>query len=78
MAMNDSLNTSLVALRANQIAGPQGLLPISLSTWWAGVKAGRYPQPIRLGARLTVWKRHEIMALLEHGIHSADAHDGTA
>lgn len=23
------------------------LIPVSRSTWWAGVKSGRYPQPVR-------------------------------
>ncbi|MTV38040.1 AlpA family phage regulatory protein [Duganella radicis] len=50
-------------LRAKQIAGP--ILPISLSTWWAGVKSGRYPQPIKLGPRTTVWRRDEILALFD-------------
>jgi predicted DNA-binding transcriptional regulator AlpA len=53
------------ALRANQIAGPKGILPISLSTWWAGVKSGRYPQPTKLGPRVTVWRRDQVMELLE-------------
>lgn len=53
------------ALRANQIAGPTGILPISLSAWWAGVKDRRYPQPIKLSPRVTVWKRDEVMALLD-------------
>ena len=25
------------------------LIPVSRSTWWAGVKSGRYPQPVKLG-----------------------------
>lgn len=30
------------------------LIPVSRSTWWAGVKSGRYPQPVRsLGRRIT-------------------------
>jgi predicted DNA-binding transcriptional regulator AlpA len=41
------------------------LIPISASAWWAGVRGGRYPQPIRLGDRITVWKKSDIDALLE-------------
>lgn len=52
-------------LRAKQIAGKEGILPISLSTWWEGVKTGRYPQPTKLGPRITVWNRDDIMALLK-------------
>jgi predicted DNA-binding transcriptional regulator AlpA len=58
------LNTHLVALRANQIAGPNGILPISRSSWWAGVKSGHYPPAIKLSARVTVWDRDQILNLL--------------
>ena len=27
------------------------VFPISKSTWWAGIKEGRYPPPIKLGPR---------------------------
>jgi prophage regulatory protein len=40
------------------------LLPISASTWWAGVKCGKFPKPIKLGQRITVWRSDEIDALL--------------
>ncbi|WP_286237596.1 helix-turn-helix transcriptional regulator [Neptuniibacter halophilus] len=39
--------------------------PISKSHWWAGVKAGRLPPPVRLGPRTTVWKVEDIRELLE-------------
>ncbi len=39
--------------------------PVSKSTWWAGVKAGRYPAGYKLSARITAWKAEEIFALLE-------------
>ncbi len=45
------------------------LVPICKSQWWAGVAAGRYPQPYRgLGARTTVWRVEDIRALLEGGM----------
>ena len=41
------------------------LIPVSKSTWWAGVKAGRFPAPIRtLGRRITAWKVEDIRALI--------------
>lgn len=41
------------------------LIPISKSTWWQGVKEGRYPQPVRtLGMRITVWRAEDIRALI--------------
>lgn len=41
------------------------LIPVSKSTWWQGVKEGRYPQPVRtLGTRITVWRIEDIRALI--------------
>ncbi len=41
------------------------LIPISKSTWWAGVKDGRFPKPVKLGPRITVWRVEEIRELIE-------------
>jgi predicted DNA-binding transcriptional regulator AlpA len=42
------------------------IIPVSKSTWWAGVKSRRYPQPARtLGARITAWRVKDIRALVE-------------
>ncbi len=50
-------------LRLNQVLT---YIPVSKSTWWAGVKSGRYPQPVRtLGARITAWRVEDIRALIE-------------
>lgn len=40
------------------------IIPASKSTWWAGVKAGRYSQSVRLGGRCTAW-RADIRAYIE-------------
>lgn len=60
-------------LRLSQIIGnPKAnppipaIIPVSKSSWWAGVKNGRYPQPVRsLGARITAWDVQSIRALIE-------------
>ena len=44
------------------------LYPVSASTWWAGVRAGRFPQPVKLGARATAWRAEEIAALIEAAV----------
>ena len=41
------------------------LIPISKSTWWAGVKSGRYPKPVKLGPRITAWRVEDVRALIE-------------
>lgn len=40
-------------------------IPISRSAWWAGVKSGKYPAAVKLGANTTAWKAEEIHALIE-------------
>ena len=41
------------------------LIPVSKSTFWAGVRSGRYPQPVRtLGDRITAWRVEDIRALI--------------
>ena len=52
-------------VRLSQILAPTGLIPVSKSTWWQGVKDGRFPQPRKLGPRTTVWKVADIRALFE-------------
>jgi prophage regulatory protein len=43
------------------------LIPVSKSSWWAGVKTRRYPQPVRtLGVRITAWRAEAIMALISN------------
>jgi len=41
------------------------VFPASSSNWWAGVKSGRYPQPVKLSARTTAWKVEDIRSLIE-------------
>jgi prophage regulatory protein len=41
------------------------LIPVSRSTWWAGVKSGRYPSPVKLSARVTAWRCEDIRKLIE-------------
>ncbi|MGH8478354.1 MAG: helix-turn-helix transcriptional regulator [Gammaproteobacteria bacterium] len=41
------------------------VIPVSPSTWWAGVKSGHFPKPVKLGPRITAWKVEDIRALVE-------------
>jgi predicted DNA-binding transcriptional regulator AlpA len=52
-------------VRLSQILAPAGPIPVSKSTWWDGVKDGRFPKPQKLGPRTTVWKVADIRALYE-------------
>ena len=49
-------------LRLNQILK---ILPIGRSTWWQGVKDGRFPQPLKLSERITVWDEDEVLDLVK-------------
>jgi prophage regulatory protein len=60
-------------LRLTQILGnpkaeppTPALIPVSKSTWWQGVKNGRFPKPVKLSARTTAWRVEDIRALINH------------
>lgn len=40
------------------------VIPVSRSTWWAWVKDGKAPQPVKLGPKTTAWKVEDIRALI--------------
>lgn len=52
-------------LRLASILAPNGPIPVSKSTWWAGVKTGRFPTPVKLGPRITAWRVEDIQALID-------------
>ena len=41
------------------------LIPVCPATWWAGCRSGRFPKPIKLSPRVTVWKAADIAAFME-------------
>lgn len=41
------------------------LIPVSRGTWLAGVKTGKYPQPVKLGERSVAWRVEDIQALID-------------
>jgi hypothetical protein len=74
MAANRQL-PSLGYLRLYQILGdPKAdppippIIPISSTAWWKGVREGRFPTPVKLGPRTTVWKVSDIQKLIEEGV----------
>lgn len=40
-------------------------IPVSKSTWWNGVKDGRFPQAVKLGPRTTAWRAEDIKSYIE-------------
>jgi prophage regulatory protein len=68
--MNELPQTGFIRLSkiiGNPKADPPipAIIPVSKSTWWAGVAASRYPQPVRtLGSRITAWRVEDIRTLI--------------
>lgn len=59
-------------VRLKQIIGDQkavppvpAIIPVAASTWWAGIKTGRYPKPVKLSPKVTCWRAEDIRKLLE-------------
>lgn len=41
------------------------ILPIGRSTFLAGVRSGKYPKPLKLGEKTTVWRKSDIQKLVD-------------
>jgi hypothetical protein len=59
-------------VRLSQIIGDKKkrippIIPISKSSWWDGVKKGKYPKPLKLGERTTYWRVEDIRTLIDQG-----------
>lgn len=57
-------------LRLSQILGnpKQGIppiIPVKKTCWWAGVKSGRFPAPVKLGPRVVAWRVEAIKSFIE-------------
>jgi len=36
------------------------VIPVSKSTWWNGVKTGKFPASVKIGERITAWHVDDI------------------
>jgi len=52
-------------LRLHDIIGPGGLIPVSKSTWYKGIKDGIFPRGVKLTKRTTGWPAQEIFDLVD-------------
>lgn len=53
-------------LSGDPVNGVEPLVPVSRSTWYAGVREGRFPAPVSLpGVRGSFWRAEDVHALLK-------------
>jgi predicted DNA-binding transcriptional regulator AlpA len=52
-------------VRLSAILAPNGPIPVGKSSWWQGVRDGRFPKPVKLGPKTTAWRVEDIRALIE-------------
>jgi predicted DNA-binding transcriptional regulator AlpA len=41
------------------------VIPLGRTSWWAGVKSGRFPKPIKLTEHTTAWRAEDIHELIK-------------
>lgn len=58
-------NPSIPSTGFMRLPAVLAVIPVSKSTWWAGVKSGRYPKSVKLGERITAWRAEDILTLIE-------------
>ena len=49
------------------------VIPVGKTTWWEGVRSGRYPKPVKLSPRCTAWLAEDIRELIK-GIAGKEGH----
>jgi prophage regulatory protein len=52
------------------------MIPVGRSCWLAGVKSGRYPQPVKLSEKVVAWRVEDIDAYIQ-SLSAQTAHDST-
>lgn len=66
-------NLGDILVRTKQIigdrkAGTVGMIPVSRSDWFAGIKSGKYPLPdVRLSPRTVCWRLSTIKRFIAEG-----------
>ncbi|MBN4073300.1 AlpA family phage regulatory protein [Mariprofundus ferrooxydans] len=59
------MNKTIPSIGFMRLPAVLAVYPVSKSTWWAGVKSGRYPQPVKLGPKTTAWRVSDIVRLID-------------
>jgi hypothetical protein len=43
-----------------------GLFPMSKPSWYRGIKAGRYPKPVKIGPNMSAYANSKLNELMEN------------
>ena len=69
-----NISEALQLLRLPQVLA---IVPVSRSSWWAGIQDGLYPRPLRIGPRSVAWRLTDIKALIATFESEAEANRGS-
>lgn len=58
------MTTSLPQEGFAKLGAVLSVIPVSRSKWYAGVKDGTYPKPVRLNGRNVAWRVKDIRAVI--------------
>lgn len=59
---------SLIPGRLLRIKDVLKIIPISKSSFYAGIKSGKYPAPVKLGKRTSAWRSDSLIRIVEQGV----------
>jgi len=62
--VSDASTSALPATGFLRLPAVLTLIPVGRSTWWAGIKSGRYPKPVKLGPRMSAWRAEDVRSLI--------------
>lgn len=70
------ISTDVGAPKADLPVPP--VIPVSKLSWWQGVKDRRFPKPVKLGPRITIWLADEVRDLVKNADRKSVNHTLTA
>ena len=63
--MADKITNALPETGFIRLPAVLRVVPIGKSSWWVGVKSGRFPKPVKLSPRVTAWRATDIRDLID-------------
>lgn len=60
-----NMNNGIPAMGYLRLQEVLQIIPMSKSSWYAGIKTGKHPKPVKLGERTAAWRVEDIKALIE-------------